>query len=292
MTTRLDLSVIVPCHNEAETLPAQLDALTAQSWAGSWEIVVVDNASTDRTAEIASGYVGGAVRVRVMSADEGRGVSYARNAGVRASTSRAVAFCDGDDVVGAGWVSAMGTALCHHELVTGPVEASVLNDDWLATTRPLGNSAGLPFFGAIPFARGNNSGMVRSLWEQLGGYRENFEGLEDIEFSIRAASVGVSPTLVGEALVSYRYRPALAGVWRQGIFYGRGRPALAVLAETLGLEGPRRTAGLKSWAWLFARIPTLLTRSGRSGWVWVLANRIGVLRGAAEREAGVAYLLV
>ena len=48
----MDLSVIVPCHNEESTLPEQLDALAAQEYDGDWEVVVVDNRSTDATAAL------------------------------------------------------------------------------------------------------------------------------------------------------------------------------------------------------------------------------------------------
>ena len=91
----LDLSVIVPCHNEAATLPEQLDALTAERWDGSWEIVVVDNNSTDATATIAASYAEGPVPVRIVTANDGASVGYARNAGAATSTARSIAFCAG-----------------------------------------------------------------------------------------------------------------------------------------------------------------------------------------------------
>ena len=46
----MDLAVIIPARNEEDRLGAQLDALIAQEWPGQWEIVVVDNGSTDGTA--------------------------------------------------------------------------------------------------------------------------------------------------------------------------------------------------------------------------------------------------
>ena len=45
----VDLTVVIPAHNAAATLGRQLDALVAQEWSGSWEVVVVDNRSTDAT---------------------------------------------------------------------------------------------------------------------------------------------------------------------------------------------------------------------------------------------------
>ncbi len=282
----LELSVIVPCHNEEATLGEQLDALTAQEWDGSCEIVVVDNNSTDRTAEIAASYSGGVVPVRVVEASGGRGVAHARNVGARSSPARSVAFCDGDDVVLPGWTAAMGNRLREAPLVVGTLDVGRLNELWLAQARPMGSADGLPRFGDTAFARGNNTGMHRDLWERLDGYREDFEGLEDIEFSLRARAAGVAPTLAPDATVAYRFRPGLATTWAQGVFYGRGRPALAAQAKSLGFAAPPRIAGLKSWIWLVVSLPTLATRTGRYAWVWTLANRWGVIRGTIARRRG------
>ncbi|MEM7142219.1 MAG: glycosyltransferase [Actinomycetota bacterium] len=278
----LELSVIIPCHNEATTLPHQLEALLAQEWDGEWEIIVVDNNSTDDTGDVARRHRGGDVPVRVVRATDKAGIAYARNSGVRVSDARSIAFCDGDDVVAPGWTEAIGDALRNHPLVTGTLDGDRLNEPWLARTRPMESADRLPTFGDVPFARGNNTAMHRALWDELGGYDEEFDGLEDIEFSVRAAGAGYRPTLIPAARVAYRFRSGLRATWRQGIYYGRGRPAIAANAERLGLRGPGRFDGLKSWAWLALRSPSLLTRSGRHAWVFTLANRWGVVLGAVK----------
>lgn len=278
----LDLSVIVPCHNVADTLGEQLGALAAQGWDGRWEVVVVDNDSTDGTVAVAlASPLRG--RLRIVTATEGQSVAYARNAGVRESVARSVAFCDGDDIVRPGWVAAMGNALRDHALVTGAVDASRINEAWLAETRPTTSDDRPPHFGDHPFARGNNTGMWRSVWQEVGGYDEEFKGLEDIEFSLRAAAAGVVPVFVPEAIVDYRYRPGTAALWKQGFFYGRGRSELRQRARALGLAAPSLMGGVKSWIWLVAHLPDLRTATGRYSWLWVLSNRIGALRGTAER---------
>lgn len=279
-----ELAVVVPCHNEAATLAHQLSALVSQDWDEQWEIIVVDNNSSDDTALIALDYCHGEVPVRVIRADERAGVAYARNTGVRATEARSVAFCDGDDIVYPGWVEAIGEALRETPLVTGPVDSSLLNDGWLATTRPMGSAHRPPHFGNVPFARGNNTAMHRAVWDELGGYDENFVGLEDIEFSLRAASAGYRPKLIPAALVAYRFRSGLHATWRQGLFYGLGRPELAAQAAALGLQGPKRFDGLKSWAWLVFRSPALFNKSGRYAWTFTLANRLGVLLGAIKQR--------
>lgn len=52
----MKLSVILPCYNGAKTIAVQLEALAHQSYTGSWELVVVNNGSTDRSMEIVASY--------------------------------------------------------------------------------------------------------------------------------------------------------------------------------------------------------------------------------------------
>lgn len=93
-----DYSIVIPAHNEAELLPATLDglvvAMRAVPLAG--EIVVCDNASTDRTAELAR--AGGA---RVV-AEPVRQIARARNSGARAARGRFLVFVDADTLVPPG----------------------------------------------------------------------------------------------------------------------------------------------------------------------------------------------
>lgn len=275
----LQLAVIIPAYNVEDTLGEQLDALTEQTWSHPWGILVVDNNSTDSTKSIAQAYADRGVRV--VEAYEGRGVAYARNTGVRYSQAATVAFCDGDDVVLPGWVGAIGTALTEASIVSGALETDSLNPPWLARSRPMAKQDRLPTFGTIGFASGCNSGMTRAVFDQLNGFDETFAGLEDIEFSLRARAAGFDIKHVPGGIVAYRFRDRIAAVWRQGILYGSGRPELKRRARQLDLPIPNRLETLKSWAWLILHVPDLITLSGRYRWLWVLANRVGVLRGWA-----------
>ena len=105
------LSVVIPAHDAAATLPAQLDALLAQQWTEPWEIVVVDNRSTDDTGARRRRATRTAIRASGSSrADARAGVAYCRNVGVGAARADAIAMCDADDVVAPGWVARHGHA--------------------------------------------------------------------------------------------------------------------------------------------------------------------------------------
>jgi len=95
------LSFVIPAYNEELYLPACLESILAQTrdLTEEVEIIVVNNASSDRTREVALSYPG----VKVV--DETRkGLTYARQAGFAASTGELIANVDSDSRLTPGWV--------------------------------------------------------------------------------------------------------------------------------------------------------------------------------------------
>lgn len=277
----VELSVIISAHNEERHLPAQLDALVSQSWEGEWEVIVVDNRSSDSTAAIVRDYAARDPRVRLLQAHEVAGQSYGMNAGAKAARGEHLAFCDADDIVSPQWVSAIGEGLRHYEIVTGPHELDRLNPPWLAESR--GRSIEEPvgsFFGIFPCIRGAGWGIQRAVWDDVGGMREDYHAGQDIEFSLRCWRRGHHVVGIPGAVVHYRYREAPRALWRQGLAYGTNRPRIARLLADEGLPRPPRFAGARSWLLLLLRLPSLVTPRGRAVWMWIAGNRVGQVIGS------------
>jgi GT2 family glycosyltransferase len=282
----LDAVVVIPCRDGEDHIGEQLDALVAQRWDGRWGIVVADNGSTDATVDIVRTYVDRGL-VSLVDASSRPGAAHARNAAVRATAatgSSALLFCDADDVAAPGWVAAMAGALRHHRIVAGALDVDTLNPPSLAASRPRGSLRDAPRFAGTPFMRTNNGGIRRDLFDALGGFDEEFPGLEDIEISLRATAAGEEVAFVPDALIRYRYRPDARSLWRQGSYYGWSQTLLAVRARELGLPRPGRLAGLRSWAWLVVHLPGTLQPSRRLAWLWVLAFRFGTQRASWARR--------
>lgn len=274
--------MVIPARDAAGVVGDQLEALTTQFWDATWEVVVaVDAGSTDGTAEVVRRYVGAGPPLRVVEAPAGGGPGASRNVGAAAAGGTALAFCDADDVVAAGWVAAMGEALRHHEFVTGPLELDQLNPSWLVESRGRSFAERLPVYeGIFPYASSCNLGLHRSLFERSGGFDPAWRVGEDLELSLRLWLSGVGLHFEPGAVIHYRYRPTLGSVYRQARSYGRVRPLLAERLRRAGRPAPKQRAGLRNWAWLVRYLSLLTGRGGRAKWLWVAGQRVGNLEGS------------
>jgi glycosyltransferase involved in cell wall biosynthesis len=105
-------TVIVPAHNEAESLPIVLKEL--EQLGQDIEIVVVDDGSTDDTANIAATY-----RCRILRHDSNKGKAEAIRTGIAAASSEKVIFIDADNTYPTAAIPQLIEALDKHDLVTG-----------------------------------------------------------------------------------------------------------------------------------------------------------------------------
>ena len=215
-----DVSVVVPAHNAAATLPAQLAALAGQDFTGTWELVVVENGSVDGTRAAIDASCQCVPRLRCITSTT-RGASRARNLGVRSARAPLVLLCDADDVVAPGWVSAMAHALQDFDLVGGPLEFERLN----APRLPRPNvtvGAELPVVFGLPYAVSANVAFHRALFDSLGGFDESIAVGEDMDFGWRAHLAGFSMGAAPAAVVHYRLRATVGSFLRQQYRYAKG----------------------------------------------------------------------
>lgn len=101
-----DISVIVPAYNVEKYICRCLDSLLNQDFTGSYEIIVVNDGSTDKTQEILASYSNGCEYIKVITKPNG-GLSSARNAAIEVACGEFIAFVDSDDFVEQNYLSAM-----------------------------------------------------------------------------------------------------------------------------------------------------------------------------------------
>ena len=221
----LDVSVVVPVYNGEGTLPACLGALASQSVSKSrFEIIVVDDGSTDATSSIAERFP-----VRLLRQSNG-GAPAARNAGLRAATGRWIAFTDADCIPSRGWL--------------GHLLGAVEGDD---TTRAIGAAGRVVGYGShspaarfvdlsggldaerhlahprFPFAPSANLMYHREVLVTAGGFDERYATYDACDLHHRVRKVAGGPfRFEPRAVVLHRHREGWRSYWRQQVSYGRG----------------------------------------------------------------------
>lgn len=280
---KASLSVVIPVFNAEAFLATQLDALTAQGGRTLFEVLVADNGSDDGSVSVARRFDGrNGVPVRVLDASRVRGPSHARNAAVSEALSDRIAMCDADDLVGERWVDAMASALREHAYVGGPLEFDRLNPRWAADVRrgtqevgPIVLRGGPPW----PYFIGANLGVRREAHDRIGGFDESLtDAGEDNDYGWRMGQAGITPHWAPDAIVHYRVRSTLGGIYRQAYGYCL---ASVPLLERYGdvWESPTPSYGrfgrLLRAAW---RARTIRSRGDLATW----AFKLGADRGNAH----------
>ena len=193
-------SIVVPAFNVSATLAETLTSLLAQTYA-SFEIIVVDDGSTDDTPQIAARFAGDR-RVRVIR-QANRGLAGARNTGIAAARGDVIGFCDADDL----WrPEKLALHVAHLEanpqVGVSYCGSALMNDAGVLTgqaQRPrLAQVDATSIFKRNPIGNGSAPVMRRSVLEDIAWrprhepsrdwyFDETFRQSEDIECWLRIA---------------------------------------------------------------------------------------------------------
>ncbi|WP_217921334.1 glycosyltransferase family 2 protein [Miltoncostaea oceani] len=248
------LSVVVISWNERPELERCLDALQRHPAGGGQEVIVVDNGSTDDTHAMLASRAGG---VRVVANPDNRGVTVARNQGMRLCRGRIIAMLDSDAYVHPGALD----LLCDHldadpgVGLVGPrllYEDGTLQESCRRVPSPVALLANrLPAFGRlhagsarrrylmigedhtrtmdVEYLLGAAMVFRRAVVERIGGFDERFGfstpggyGFDDADWALRVRAAGWRVTYVPDAVATHGYRRRLAGqpVSRAGLALG------------------------------------------------------------------------
>ncbi len=228
MASRLPfISVIIPALNEERTIRKCLVSLLRMDYPQERrEILVVDNGSTDRTAEIIKSFP-----VRYLR-EERRGISYARNRGIEASKGEILAFTDADCVVTADWLRELvlgfdneEVGIVAGEVVAYPPETTV--ERYTAKRKPFyfqGRSLSNP---VPPWFPGGSVAIRREVVNQIGLFDSRFTAADDIDYSLRFFQlVSLEMIYRPKAIAFHHHRLTTWNLFKQYQGYGCGQALL------------------------------------------------------------------
>jgi glycosyltransferase involved in cell wall biosynthesis len=190
----MDFSVVIATKDRARYVERALVSLAAQRGAPPFEVIVVDNGSSDDTERVVAHAAGQDRAVRYLAAPQpNRGL--ARNRGVAAASGRYVAFCDDDVQLPPGWLAAHAAAHRSGEyVVNGPI-LNVPSYD----ARPMPRAANY----SRAFLCTCNASLSKAAFLSVGGFDERFDlyGWEDTELGVRLREAGLRWKFVWDAFL-------------------------------------------------------------------------------------------
>lgn len=203
------ISVIMPAYNVAAYIGAAIESVIAQTVA-DWELIIVNDGSTDATAAVVEAFAATDPRVRLLHKDNG-GISTARNHALRQAGGELLAILDGDDLWEPNYLERQVDLFERHpdiDIVTG--------NGWFLggrqhamPARPWPDRRPQPTLATI---LGDETSifilsiMRRRVYDTIGGFDETMRSNEDYHFWLRAAVAGFRFLRNDEPLGHYRRR--------------------------------------------------------------------------------------
>jgi GT2 family glycosyltransferase len=219
------VSVVVCCHNEERNLAMCLESVEQLVYP-DYEVIVIDDGSTDGTAAIAHQFAG----VRVVST-ENRGLAAARNLGLELATGEIVAYIDGDAWPDPHWLTYLVAAFqdSDHVGIGGPnlPPANAGTVEQCVANAPGGPTHVLVSDGEAEHIPGCNMAFRKEALQAIGGFDPQFRAAGDDvdicwQLQARGWTLGFDPT----AVVWHRRRHTVRSFWRQQTGYGKAEALL------------------------------------------------------------------
>jgi glycosyltransferase involved in cell wall biosynthesis len=218
-------SIVVPVFNGAATIAQCIESLLAIDYPSErYEIICVDNASTDDTTAQLRGFL---PHVRILR-EEIRGAAAARNCGVLAANHDLIAFTDADCVVDAGWLRALASRI--GEAGVGIVGGRIAAVAGANSVERFGERIH-DHRRAIeelrpPYVITMNWASPKQLLVDVGLFDESLLRGQDTDLAFRIGAAGWRMVYVPDAVVRHFNERSLRGLFCEGYTHGRYAPLL------------------------------------------------------------------
>ncbi|MDP2208921.1 MAG: glycosyltransferase family 2 protein [Bacteroidota bacterium] len=218
-------SIIIPTYNRLSQLKLALQSILNQDL-DDYEVIVVDDGSTDGTEQ----YLKSLAKPKlIVISQNNKGPAAARNAGIKLSQGKYIAFTDDDCTVPSNWLSSFKEVFESNEvdIIGGAVRNSNKKNIYSEVSQHITN-----FFveylnqegGSSPFLTSNNIAYRADVLKKVGGFDDRFRkaGGEERALNWKILSAGGKSVYAPDILVDHNHEMDLSGFVKQQLNYGCG----------------------------------------------------------------------
>lgn len=264
----LFVSIIVPVFNGQKVVAACIESLRAQDYPKEgYEIIIVDNGSTDGTREVIERLSGSDARLEGKTEnrqprtatlryiyEEVRGSYKARNTGISHAKGEIMVFTDADCIADKSWLKYGVEAFSDKKMgcVAGGIEGTNPTnyvEKYLNDMNMLSQRESSKFFGYLPFAQTANAFYRKEVFKKIGFFEDRWQTAGDADFSWRMQKeTDLEIRFIDKALVYHRHRSSPQDFFRQVMKNGEGNVFLyKKYAHYLKQKTPKESLWTMLW---------------------------------------------
>ena len=201
----VSITVIICTYNRAFLLKRALKSLFRQTVPSHhFEILVVDNGSTDDTEFVCNSMREDLPNLKYISTVNNSGLAHARNLGINSAKGKHILFTDDDCIVSNNWVERLNYYLTREHIVAGSIDSSL--SSYLTISENIGIFHAFMSerkAGCIEFIPGANMGFRLSVLKDLKGFNPNMKRSDDMEIFLRARLKGYNAFFAPDSVVTH-----------------------------------------------------------------------------------------
>lgn len=214
----MNASIVIPVFNGEKTIPKTLEALQKQTGKMDFEIIVIDDGSTDRTADVIRKFPG----ARLVS-QQNAGPAMARNRGAKLAKNEIVVFLDADCVPEKDWLPEMLKPFSDSKVVgvqgryVNPIRNLMAEFVQLEIEERYERMAR---FDSIDFIGSYSAAYRKKVFLEEGGFDENYRiaSGEDPDFSFKLADKGYKMVFNPKAIAAHFHPTSIKKYWKTKFF--------------------------------------------------------------------------
>lgn len=237
--SKIEVSVVIPAYNEEKYLGNCLQSLVNQQTKFSYEVILVNNNSTDQTVKVAQQFED-KMNLRIITEKrQGRGVARAR--GFEEAEGEIILSADADTIFYPDWVETLSSAIGGKVVAASTtckiVDLSAVSNTIFNSIQPILAMIYRIFLGHFWLA-GFSFGILKEIYQKSGGFDVSLQGQEDIDLGFRVAKLGKIKFINKPVIFSGRRfkKGLILGLWD---YFKTFTEAFILKKKSVYLDNPR-----------------------------------------------------